>query len=116
MRVGVIFGGASVEHDVSIITALQAMAVLSVRHLVVPIYITRAGRWLSGDNLRDIETYRTDVEPNVTEVYRDLSDGVIRPLKGKRGIFVILKLISGTFVISETNSGISVICRFLYRS
>jgi D-alanine-D-alanine ligase len=55
--------------------------------LVVPIYITRAGRWLSGDNLRDIETYRTDVEPNVTEVYRDLSDGVIRPLKGKRGIF-----------------------------
>jgi len=36
MRVGVIFGGASVEHDVSIITALQAMAVLSVRHLVVP--------------------------------------------------------------------------------
>ena len=36
-RVGVLFGGPSVEHDVSIITAQQAMAVLAERHEVIPL-------------------------------------------------------------------------------
>src|ERR687895_2507622 len=58
-RVGVIFGGRSVEHDVSIITAHQAMAALEARHEVVPIYITREGRWLSGEKLNDLDVYRS---------------------------------------------------------
>ncbi|MDQ3940021.1 MAG: D-alanine--D-alanine ligase, partial [Actinomycetota bacterium] len=59
MRVGVIFGGRSVEHDVSIVTAHQAMAVLAERHDVVPIYVTREGRWLTSPALNDLEVYRT---------------------------------------------------------
>jgi D-alanine-D-alanine ligase len=57
-RVGVIFGGRSVEHDVSIITAHQAMAALDARHEVVPIYITREGRWLTGEKLNDLDVYK----------------------------------------------------------
>lgn len=53
-----IFGGRSVEHDVSIVTAHQVMAVLSGSHEVVPIYITREGRWLSSPGLNDLEVYR----------------------------------------------------------
>jgi len=52
--VGVIFGSRSVEHDVSIVTAQQVMQALDARkYEVVPIYITRDGRWVSGPGLRD---------------------------------------------------------------
>ena len=60
MQVGVIFGGRSVEHDVSIVTAHQAMAILAERHDVVPIYVTREGRWLSAPGLNDLEVYRNN--------------------------------------------------------
>jgi D-alanine-D-alanine ligase len=44
--VGVIFGSRSVEHDVSVVTAQQVMqAMKPEKYDVVPIYITRDGRW-----------------------------------------------------------------------
>ncbi len=58
MRVGVIFGGRSVEHDVSIVSAHQVMAILQERHEVVPIYIARDGRWFTGPALNDLAVYR----------------------------------------------------------
>jgi D-alanine-D-alanine ligase len=77
LRVGVVFGGRSVEHDVSIITGLQACDVLDARHEPVPIYIDREGRWFSSPSLRRIDTYRAptlDAEP----VVLDLGSGVLR--------------------------------------
>ncbi len=59
LTVGVIFGGRSVEHDVSIVTAHQVMAALQPRHEVVPIYVTREGRWLTSSRLQDLEVYRS---------------------------------------------------------
>jgi D-alanine-D-alanine ligase len=59
--VGVIFGGRSVEHDVSIVTAQQIMdAFDSTRYEVVPIYITRDGKWFTGDTLRNIDAFKDD--------------------------------------------------------
>jgi D-alanine-D-alanine ligase len=72
-----VFGGRSVEHDVSIITGLQACEVLDARHEAVPIYIDREGRWFGGPSLRRIDTYRAptlDAEP----VTLDLGAGVLR--------------------------------------
>jgi D-alanine-D-alanine ligase len=87
-----VFGGRSVEHDVSIITGLQACAVLDERHEVVPIYIDRDGRWFSGPTLRDLATYRSatlDAQP----VVLDLSAGLLRSAAAtpeaprRRGLF-----------------------------
>ena len=59
--VGVIFGSRSVEHDVSVVTAQQVMQALRPeKYEVVPIYITRDGRWLTGSGLRDIKTFQTN--------------------------------------------------------
>jgi D-alanine-D-alanine ligase len=58
LTVGVIFGGRSVEHDVSIVTAHQVMESIGPHHEVVPIYITREGRWLSGPGLNDLDVYK----------------------------------------------------------
>ncbi|HUB99405.1 MAG TPA: hypothetical protein VMS11_06235 [Solirubrobacterales bacterium] len=59
-RVGVCFGGPSVEHDVSIISAEQLMAALGDRHEVVPIYLGRDGRFWSGDELRNVDAFTSD--------------------------------------------------------
>lgn len=56
--VAVVFGGRSVEHDVSIVTAHQVMAALGDRYEVVPIYVTKDGRWLSSPALNDLAVYR----------------------------------------------------------
>src|SRR5919202_3498839 len=49
IRVGVIFGGRSGEHDVSLRSARAVMAALDpARYEVVPIGITRQGLWIAG--------------------------------------------------------------------
>lgn len=75
LRVGVAFGGRSVEHDVSIITGLQAVEVLSERHTPVPIYISRSGAWYSGQELRDLSGYRAGESPRGSEVSFDIHRG-----------------------------------------
>jgi D-alanine-D-alanine ligase len=57
LRVAVLFGGPSVEHDVSIISAQQLMAVMSPRHEPLPVYLARDGRWWTGDALREIGAF-----------------------------------------------------------
>ena len=57
-KVAVLFGGRSPEHDISVITAIQAMDALdSQKYEVVPIYITISGEWLTGEPLRKMENY-----------------------------------------------------------
>ena len=59
IKVGVIFGGESVEHEVSIISAMQAMNKMDQeKYEIVPIYITKDREWYTGDMLKDIEVYQ----------------------------------------------------------
>lgn len=59
--VAVIFGGRSVEHDVSIVTGHQIMkAFPAERYEVVPVYISRDGRWFTGPALADINSFKDD--------------------------------------------------------
>ena len=58
-NVAVLFGGRSVEHEISIITALQLINVLDVvRYRPVPVYVAQSGRWYTGDALLNKEFYR----------------------------------------------------------
>ena len=70
-KIGVIFGGESVEHEVSIITAVQAMSYMDKeKYEAVPIYISKERNWYTGECLKDMATYK-DLEnvPNLaTEV------------------------------------------------
>ena len=59
IKVGVIFGGESVEHEVSIISAIQAMNKMDQeKYEVIPIYITKDREWYTGSMLRDIDVYQ----------------------------------------------------------
>ncbi len=57
-RVAVFFGGRSPEHDVSIVTGLQAMEALDgERFSSFPVYVATEGTWLTGEALRDRRNY-----------------------------------------------------------
>lgn len=59
IKLGVIFGGESVEHEVSIISAVQAMNKMDTeKYEIIPIYITKDREWYTGDSLKDIEIYQ----------------------------------------------------------
>lgn len=61
ITVGVIFGGRSVEHDVSIVTANQIMQAFDKNYYdIVAIYITRDGKWFTGDPLNNLENFKDD--------------------------------------------------------
>jgi D-alanine-D-alanine ligase len=59
-RLAVLFGGRSSEHEISIITALQAISAIdTLRYEVIPIYVDTSGLWYTGEALLDKSYYRT---------------------------------------------------------
>lgn len=59
IKVGVFFGGISVEHEVSIISALQAIHSMdNEKYEIIPVYITKEGLWYTGEDLLDIENFK----------------------------------------------------------
>lgn len=58
LKIGVIFGGKSLEHELSIITALQAMDNIDTdKYEILPIYITKDLTWYSSGCLRYIDSF-----------------------------------------------------------
>jgi len=59
LRVGIVLGGVAPEHEVSIISALQAAAALDRdRYTPVPLYVAKDGTWYTGTPLLEVERYR----------------------------------------------------------
>src|SRR5687767_1353793 len=67
IRVGVVFGGRSGEHDVSLMSARSVLdAIDKDRYEVVPIGITKAGRWLPPARAQHLLTGSAPSEPTTT--------------------------------------------------
>ena len=72
INVGVIFGGESVEHEVSIISAIQAMKAIDDNlYNVIPIYVSKKSQLFSSSNLKKIEAFKdlTTLTNKADEVY-----------------------------------------------
>ncbi len=90
ISVGVIFGSQSVEHEVSIITAIQAINVMQKLndYTIIPIYIDKQGIWYTGDKLKDIENYKNI--PKLLEKCKKISlirngrNAILLPLETRR--------------------------------
>lgn len=71
-NVAVFFGGRSVEHEISVISALQAInAFDKEKYNIIPVYISKKGKWFTGDSLLDLRNYKNldNIEKLSTEVY-----------------------------------------------
>lgn len=88
--IGVFFGGRSTEHEISVISASQAMhAINKDKYDVVPIYISKQGKWYTGNALLDIQNYRntTELLTQVEEIYMEPTFGDYNIYKKKRSLF-----------------------------
>ncbi len=82
-RVAIIFGGHSVEHEVSIISGLQALNALSKdKYEAFPLFISKDNRFYVGENLREIASYR-DMSTCLSNATRVL------PVPGEQGIELV---------------------------
>ena len=84
IRAGVFFGGPSVEHEVSVITAMQAIQAMDPqRYEVIPVYTTKSGELYTGAHLAQLESYR-----NIPEALKQAQKVVLQ----KEGKDVVLML------------------------
>ncbi len=93
LNIGVAFGGVAPEHEVSVISGLQAAAALDrSRYRPVPLYVAKDGTWYTGDRLLDPEAYQ-DLGRLRAEAVPIVLDPVAHPgtlnlvEAGKRGFF-----------------------------
>ena len=67
IRVGVLYGGKTTEHEVSIITAVQAMEFINKeKYEVIPMYLTKENEMYTGAPLKEMEVYK---EPELLKRY-----------------------------------------------
>src|SRR5579872_2220759 len=77
-RIAVFLGGRSPEHDVSVVTGLQALAALDQsRFDAFVVYVTSQGDWLVGPGLDERKNYLPDAQlrATLTEVTLDIAAG-----------------------------------------
>jgi D-alanine-D-alanine ligase len=95
LRVGVIFGGRSGEHEVSLMSARSVLSVLDPsRYEVTQIGITQEGAWLTGENV--LETMEKGKVGN-------LQFAALLPDPGWAGIHIIQKSEHGNILERLTN-------------
>lgn len=88
--VAVFFGGRSVEHEISVISAIQAInAFNKTRYDIIPIYITKQGKWYTGSKLLDLANYKDlkSLVEGCDEVFMKPEFGNYNLYKVNSGIF-----------------------------
>ena len=115
MRVGVIYGGRSGEHEISLRSAASIIAALDpARYEVVPVGITKDGRWLTGrDSLEVLQVAQRDLAPlpdhgsEVTLPADPTRSGLIPLGRGRAvGLDVVFPVLHGTFGEDGTIQGL----------
>lgn len=104
-NIGVFFGGRSTEHEISVISASQAMhAIDRSKYDVTPIYITKEGRYYTGDALFDVANYRDipSLLAKCTQVYME-------PSYGDYNLYRVKKPMFGTPVLTKLDVVIPVL-------
>ncbi len=103
--VGVFFGGRSTEHEISVISANQAIAAFNPdKYEIVPIYISKDGHWFTGRELLTLSNYRKPEEllKKCTEVY-------MRPVYGDFNLYAVKKSLFGKDVIATLDVAVPVL-------
>jgi D-alanine-D-alanine ligase len=112
LRVGVVFGGRSGEHEVSLVSAASVMQALDkTRYEVIPVGISPQGRWISSDKALDLLKRKagSENEPEHFLVPEPQRRGLV-PADGAPGndlgLDVIFPLVHGTFGEDGTLQGL----------
>ncbi len=90
-NVAFFYGCRSVEHEVSIISAVQAMRALDTeKYNIIPVYVTKEGEMYTGDNFLEIEAYRDlpSLLAKAKKVFFARENGnIVMKQEAKKGLF-----------------------------
>lgn len=104
-NIGVFFGGRSTEHEISVISASQAMAAIDRDvYDVTPVYITKEGRWFTGEALTEVSNYR---DPK--KLLQQCSEVYMRPAYGDSNLYLARRKMFGTDVAAHIDVAIPVL-------
>ncbi|MBD5247094.1 MAG: D-alanine--D-alanine ligase [Barnesiella sp.] len=104
-NIGVFFGGRSTEHEISVISASQAMhAINREKYDVTPIYITKDGKWYTGDALFEVKNYR-----NIPELLAKCEEVYMRPVYDDYNLYKKKKPMFGSDVLTKLDVVIPVL-------
>jgi D-alanine-D-alanine ligase len=112
LRVGVIFGGRSGEHEVSLVSASSILNALDrSRYDVIPIGITRQGKWVSSGHALGLLKERTglDHEPEKFLVPEPGRQGLVPAsgsLESSQPLDVVIPIVHGTYGEDGTLQGL----------
>lgn len=113
INLAVVFGSRSVEHEVSIVTALQILENADKeKYNLIPIYIDKLGKWHTGPALLDIKNYKdtNKLLSKIAESYlldSNIKSKTVVPFKGNNTkIDVAFPAIHGTFGEDGTLQGL----------
>jgi D-alanine-D-alanine ligase len=99
LRLGVVFGGQSVEHEISVVSAMELLqAADPARFETVPFGVTRGGRWLTpaetrAQLAREEPLFRKRMEAHVPPLLE--RDEVLRELRGVDAVFPLVHGVNG---------------------
>ncbi|KPU44588.1 D-alanine--D-alanine ligase [Oxobacter pfennigii] len=83
LNVGVLFGGRSVEHEVSVVTGLQVVENIDkTKYDVTPIYISKDGDWYTGEELLNIKSFK-----NIEDLLTKLRKVFLPPVPSLNSLF-----------------------------
>ena len=104
-NIGVFFGGRSTEHEISVISASQAMAAVDKDvYDVTPIYISKNGRWFTGNALLDLKNYR-----DIPELLKHCEEVYMEPEYGDYNLYRRRRSLLGKSVIAKLDVAIPVL-------
>jgi D-alanine-D-alanine ligase len=84
-RIAVMFGGRSVEHEISVITALQLIDAMDVvKYEPVHVYVAPSGKWYCGAALANRDFYK-----NMPGSLNDVQEVTLLPKPGVKGLTVL---------------------------
>ena len=114
--VAVIFGGKSVEHDISILTGVMALnSIDKERFNPIPIYITKGGEWLTSPKLFDLDEYKNLNLEKLKKVSFVQGDNALYEIKGRKlkkidNIFCVVNCLHGERGEDGSISGLVNLC------
>lgn len=90
LNLAIIFGGRSVEHEISVLSAQQCIAAIDKdKYTIIPIYISKQGQWYTGDKLLDLKQY--------CDIDQLLAQSVQIVVNQNAGAYHICKEVAGLF-------------------
>ena len=104
-NVGVFFGGRSTEHEISVISASQAMSAINKdKYDVTPIYISKQGKWFTGEALLDIANYK-----DIPSLLKKVEEVYMAPQYGDYNLYRVKKPMFGSAVLTTLDVVIPVL-------